>query len=143
MRGHGPANVGVPQGSPLSPVVFLILKVPILRKVEERVREGINLDMEMPSFVNDKSADIIDWDGGNNMQQVEVEVNSIVREVAGENNLPLETEKEEVLHRQKHRKKNNVDRKYVQWLGVISMTPWILTFIGCPALLKPGRRCEP
>ena len=42
-----------------------------------------------------------------------------MREVAGENNLPLETEKEEVLHLRKNRKKRNADRKYVKWLGVI------------------------
>ena len=42
----------------------------------------------MPSFVDDMCAGIIDWDGGNNMERVEVEVKRIVREVAGENNLP-------------------------------------------------------
>ena len=33
--------------------------------------------------------------------------------------MPLETEKEEVLHLRKNRKKRNADRKYVKWLGVI------------------------
>ena len=33
--------------------------------------------------------------------------------------LPLEREKEEVLHMRKSRKKRNEDRKYVKWLGVI------------------------
>ena len=55
--------------------------------------------------------DIVDWDGGNNMQQVEGDVKRIVREVARENNLSLETKKEEVLHLRKNRKKKNADRK--------------------------------
>ena len=53
------------------------------------------------------------------MQRVETNVKRIVWEVARENNLPLETEKEEVLHLRKNRKKRNVDRKHVKWLGVI------------------------
>ena len=41
---------------------------PILRKMEERVREGTNLDVEMPSFVDNMCADMIDWGGDSNMQ---------------------------------------------------------------------------
>ena len=39
--------------------------------------------------------------------------------MAEECKLPLETEKEEVLHIRKNRKRRNADRKCVQWLGVI------------------------
>ena len=60
VRGCGSANVGVPQGSPISPVVFLIWMAPILRKMEERVREGTNLEVELLSFVDDMCVDIID-----------------------------------------------------------------------------------
>ena len=50
----------VPQESPLSPVVFLIWMAPILVKIEERVKEATELDMEIPSFVDDMCADVID-----------------------------------------------------------------------------------
>ena len=118
VQGQGSANVGVLQGSPLSPVVFLIWMEPILRRMEERVKAGIGLDVEMPSFVDDMCVDIVDWEGVRNMQQVEVDIKRIVRKVAEENNLHLEAEKEEVLHFQKTRKKRNTDRKQVKWLGV-------------------------
>ena len=88
-------------------------------RMEERVREGTGLDVEMPSFVDDMCTDIIDWEGDNNMQRVEVEVKRIVREVAEECRLPLEFDKEETLHLRKSRKQKNADRKYVKWLGVI------------------------
>ena len=42
--------------------------------------------------------------------------------MVGENNLPLETEKEEVLHLWKNRKMRNADRKYVKWLGVENLS---------------------
>ena len=43
----------------------------------------------------------------------------IVQEVAEECDLPLELDKKELLHFRKSRKKQNTDRKYVKWLGVI------------------------
>ena len=43
----------------------------------------------------------------------------IMREVVEGNNLPLEAEKEEVLHLQTSRKKRNADRKHVKWLDMI------------------------
>ena len=39
--------------------------------------------------------------------------------MAEECRLPFETEKEEILHLRRSRKKKNADRKYVKWLGVI------------------------
>ena len=53
------------------------------------------------------------------MQRVEDNVKRIVREVAEKCHLPIETDKEDVLHLRKSRKKKNTDRKYVKWLGVI------------------------
>ena len=37
--------------------------VPILKRMEERVREETNLEVEMPSFVDGMCSDIIDWEG--------------------------------------------------------------------------------
>ena len=118
---RGSANVGVLKGSPLSPVVFLIWMAPILEKMEGKMREeaGVGagvagaeteIDVELPSFVDDMCTDIVVWEGSSsNMQRVETNVKRVVREVA----------EEEVLHLRKSRKKKNAGRKYAKWLGVI------------------------
>ena len=41
VRGRGAAAKGVPQGSPLSPVLFLVFMAPILEKMERRVKEEV------------------------------------------------------------------------------------------------------
>ena len=64
--------------------------------------------------------DIVDWEGGCDMQRVEVNVKGIVREVA---ELPVEEDKEKVLHLNKSRKKRDRDRKHTKWLGVIFDDP--------------------
>ena len=53
------------------------------------------------------------------MDRVEANVKRVVREVAEECQLPIEKDKEEVLHLRTSRKKKNADRKYVKWLGAI------------------------
>lgn len=105
--GMGGERGGMPQGSPLSPIVFLIWMAPILERIEQELRDragvgaGVGtanavVDLELPSFVDDMCADIVIWEGcDDNMQRVEANVQRIVQEVAEENNLPLETEKEE------------------------------------------------
>ena len=52
-RGVGKTNVEVPQGSPLSPVVFLIWMVHILEEMERRIRWEVGVDIELPSYVDD------------------------------------------------------------------------------------------
>ena len=84
VRGYGPANVGVPQGSPLSPVVFLIWMAPILggmERIREKVGIGVGMagrdavaDVELPSFVDDMCEDIVVWEEGCSMQRVEANV---------------------------------------------------------------------
>ena len=118
--------------SPLSPVVFLIWIAPILEKLEEKLRENAGagagasgvraeaqVDVELPSFVDDMCTDIVVWEGGCNMDRVEANVKRVVRELAEECQMPIETDKEGVLHLRTSRNKRNADRKYVKWLGVI------------------------
>ena len=70
VRGRGKTNVGAPQGSPLSPVVFLIFMAPILEAKEERVRAATNLDVELPSYVDDILVNVTDKRGRRNMDLV-------------------------------------------------------------------------
>ena len=48
---------------------------------------------------------------------MEINAKRIIQEVREECRLPLETEKEKVLHLRKGRKKKNADRRYVKWKG--------------------------
>ena len=57
-----------------------------MEKMEEKIKKQTRLDVELPSFVDDMCMDIIDWEGGTNMQQSRGE-----GEVAEECKLPLET----------------------------------------------------
>ena len=74
---------------------------------------GAVVDVGLPSFVDEMCSDIVIWEGERNMQRVEVDVKRIVREVAEECKLPIETDKEEVMHIRKSRKKKNGDRKHI------------------------------
>ena len=54
VRGRGAAAKGVPQGSPPSPVLFLVFMAPILEEMERRVREEVGrVDVQFPSYVDD------------------------------------------------------------------------------------------
>ena len=52
-RGQGKTNMGVPQGSPLSLVVFFIWMAPIPEEMERRLREEVGVEIELPSYVDD------------------------------------------------------------------------------------------
>ena len=51
-RGGGKTNVGMPQGSTLSLLVFLLWMVPILEEMERRIRWEVGADIELPSYVD-------------------------------------------------------------------------------------------
>ena len=54
VRGVGRSTVGVPQGSPLSPVAFLVWMAPILEEIESRIMEEVpDVVGEFPSDVDD------------------------------------------------------------------------------------------
>lgn len=65
--GKGMTNVGMLQGSPLSPVVFLIFMAPILEAMEGRIREATKLEVELPSYVDNILASTTDARGKKNM----------------------------------------------------------------------------
>ena len=52
--GRGAATQGVPQGSPLSLVLFLVLMAPILEEMKRRVKVEVGrVDIQFPSYVDD------------------------------------------------------------------------------------------
>ena len=97
IRGNGKTNVGVPQGSPLSPVVFLIYMAPILEDMEQQVSMATGLDIEVPLYVDDIMACVLDNDGVENLKEVLKEVDKVVGMVAAKWDLPLETEKDKEI----------------------------------------------
>ena len=81
--------MGVPQGSPLSPVVFLIYMAPILEDMKQQFSEATGLDIEVPSYVDDIMACILDREGVENMKGVLKEVDKVVGLVAAKWDLQL------------------------------------------------------
>ena len=59
--GRGPAAKGVPQGSPLSPVLLLVFMAPILEEMERRVKEEVRrVDVQFPWYVDDLHCGLYD-----------------------------------------------------------------------------------
>ena len=104
----GHSQCGVSQGSPLSSLIWM---APILAQMQKRVKEevGSEVDVEIPSIADNMCTDIVDWEGGCNMPRVEANIKTIIKEVADECNLPLETYKEEILNLRKNKKERNGD----------------------------------
>jgi len=124
VRGKGKTNIGAPQGSPLSPVIFLIWMAPIITKMEEALKNRWpTFDLELPSYVDDLHLGVSIWERimarGIKMDEVLDEADKIVNRIAAENRLPLEDSKHERLILQKKRRRKNKDVKWVKWLGII------------------------
>ena len=130
--GEGRSTVGVPQGSPLSPVLFLVWMAPILVELEWRIREEVpGVGVEFTSYVDDLHCRLYDmqtsvrrlevvqrWEG---MGDLVDWVSVVLKEVAAERGLPLAEDKEERLilwGGNGRRGKRGVGKK-VKWLGVI------------------------
>ena len=59
--GVGRSMVGVPKGSPLSPVLFLVWMAPILVEMERRICEEVpGVGVEFPSYVDDLHCGLYD-----------------------------------------------------------------------------------
>ena len=131
VRGRGAAAKGVPQGSPLSPVLFLVFMAPILEEMECRVKEEVGrVEAQFPSYVDDIHCGLYDRQvigedeaKRERMQDLVARVQRVVAEVAAEQRLPLAADKEESMVLRggcgrKKRRKNGVVEK-VKWLWVI------------------------
>ena len=151
VRGRGAAAKGVPQGSPLSPVLFLGFMAPILEEMEHWVREEVGrLDVQLPSYVDDLHCGLYDRGVAGEeeatrerMQDLVARVQRVVPEVAAEQRLPLAADKEESMVLRggcgrKKRRKDGLTEK-VKWLGLSWIPAWTSRNTGNTGLGKPGR----
>ena len=108
MRGVGRSKTGVPQGSPLSPVLFLVWMAPILAEMERRIKEEVlGVSVEFPSYVDDLHCGLYDEgrmarelgtiDRRERMEELLDRVSAVLKEVAAECGLPLAEDKQERL----------------------------------------------
>lgn len=108
VRGVGTSSKGVPQGSSLSPVLFLIWMAPILREMERRIVEEVpGVRVEFASCVNylhcgpyvgrRRVGGLHPIGRKYQMADLMDRVSRTIKEVAGEQVLPLAEDKEERL----------------------------------------------
>ena len=96
-KGPGKTNVGVPQGLPLSPIVFLIFMAPIMDEMETTSTKELNIDIEIPSYLNNFLVCILDKEGETEMKGTLKKIDIAVNQVATKWNLPLENGKHEKI----------------------------------------------
>ena len=132
VRGMRRSTTGVPQGSPLSLVLFLVWMAPILTVMERRIKEEVpGIAVEFPSYVDDLHCGLYDKgratrgqdevDRRERMEDLLGRVSAVLKEVAAERCLPLAEDKEERLALQSksgRRGRRGVAEK-VKRLGVI------------------------
>jgi len=131
VRGKGRTNVGAPQGSPLSPLIFLIWMAPIIEKMEEEVRRvWPTLEIKLRSHVDDLHLGVHtttrEQARGLDVMTVLNNVDGIINRVAQENHLPLEEAKHEKLVLRDKKRRRKAEVKWVKWFVIILVE--ILTF---------------
>ena len=115
-RGNGEAGEGVSQSSPLSPMLFLILLVPTIYKMEEALRRTIPvLQNKVNCYVYDLPLSITDTDGTSNMERMVKKGSEILCRIGEADGIPLEKAKEEMIIFGKKGSKGET----VKWLGII------------------------
>ena len=89
-RKRGRTNIGAPQRSPVSSVLFLIWMAPIITKMETALRERFQVkraEIEIPSYIDDLQSGIYIWEPDvaercnmrQMLQEADAEVNGIQR----------------------------------------------------------------
>ena len=124
IKGRGKTNVAVPQGSPLSPVIFLIFIAPILEEMEAKLIAELQTKIEIPSYVDDILVCILNKEKKGDIKVQLDQANMIVNQIAAKWTLPLEKDKHETIvfnpggtGSGKRKKRAEVER--VKWLGII------------------------
>ena len=112
MRERGKTNLEALQGSPLSPIIFIIWMALIINKMEIGIRKIVPCDNKLPLYVDNFHVNICNW----NRIHVDMELllkttHEVVNRVARENHQPLEESKHEILVLRKKRRQKNKDIK--------------------------------
>lgn len=122
VRGTGKTNLGAPQGSTLSLVIFLIWMAPIIRELEIEIRAAAGpWDNELPSYVDDLHLNICIWDrthAGLDMDLILERADRAVHRVAAYH-LPLEDSKHERLVLRTKRRGKKAEVKFVKWVSFV------------------------
>ena len=120
----GKTNVGVPPESPLSLVIFFIVMAHILKEIEATLKQELQTDIEILSYVDDIVLCLLDSSGMANIKELLQKANRIVNEVATNHNLPLHPSKHKKIVFNSERKRSGKRKKRmkierVKWLGII------------------------
>ena len=123
-KGRGRTNVGVPQGSPLPPVIFLIFMAPILEEIEAKLTAELQTNIEIPSYGDDILVCILDKEKKGDMKAKLDQANMIVNQTAAKWTLPLEKDKRETIifnpgSTGSGKRKTRAEVERVKWLGII------------------------
>ena len=109
-RGVIRVEKGVPQGSPLSPVVFLLYVARMMKEIEDSLQRDLGTRIDVVSYVDDIA--MIAPRTAGNPEAVRLLIENTVAERARENKVEMTLEKTEWLLSTGGGKKN------VRWLGV-------------------------
>ena len=120
IRGREKTNFEVLQGSPLSPIIFLIWMAPIIRKMKIAIRAVAPYDNKLPSYVDDVYVTICNWNKDHIDKKLLLNrIDKVVNRVLRENLLLLEESKHEMLVLRNKRRQKNKNIMCVKWIGII------------------------